>query len=69
MDDVLVNMAFEDFGSQTSERAARRGEEMHDDRTIAFFFEGSFDGLDLPANPPDAVQELRFVADGVSHVE
>src|SRR5580658_3515897 len=64
---VLAQVILEDFRQQTVDGAPRGREQVHDVRAVGVALERALDGLHLAANPPDAVQQLLFVAHGVSH--
>ena len=67
-EDVKPDMAFEHLGHERVDGAARGGERHEDARAVLLVDERLLDGIDLPANPADSLQQLRLIVNGVSHV-
>ena len=67
VDEVRTNVVLDDLGEQTIERPSAARQEVHDFRAVGLRFERGFNGLDLPADPANAIHELLLCVNGVRH--
>ncbi len=60
-------MLFEHLGQQPIHGATATGDLLHDIGAVRLRLQGALNRLDLAFDTPDAVQELCFSFEGVSH--
>ena len=67
INEVRANVILHDLGHQPVDSAAGAGNQLQHVSTTNFLFERSFDGFDLSANAPHAIEEFGLFANGVGH--
>jgi hypothetical protein len=67
VDDVKAHVIFEDLCQQAVNCASARRDALQDGCTVQFVGEGSLNGLDLPADAADTVNQLLLLPESVRH--
>lgn len=65
IDHVKSDMTLHDLGHQPVYRAPARRDRVQDVRALGAFLQGSFDGVNLPLDAANPVEELVLIADNV----
>jgi hypothetical protein len=60
-------MILYDLAQQAIHRASTAGDALQNVGATNFLFQSALNGLDLTSNATDAIQQLGFLADGVTH--
>jgi hypothetical protein len=64
---IAADMILDDLRHEPVNRAAHRGDDLQHIGAGNLGLKRALDGVDLPKNPPDASQELRFFPDRMRH--
>jgi hypothetical protein len=64
---MAADMVLDDLRHKPVDRAAHRGDDLQHIGAGNLGLKRALDGVDLPKNPPDASQELRFFPDRMRH--
>jgi hypothetical protein len=64
---MAADMVLDDLRHEPVDRAAHRGDDLQHIGADNLGLKRALDGVDLPKNPPDASQELRFFPDRMRH--
>ena len=67
VEDMELHVVFKDLAHETVERSARRSDALQDVAAFDFVGQRALDCVDLTADATDAMEELGFFANGVTH--
>jgi hypothetical protein len=67
LDQVRANVILDHLGHQSVDGAAGAGDELQHVGAADLLVERPFDGFDLSANAPDAIEQLGFFTNRVTH--
>jgi hypothetical protein len=69
INDMHPDMVLNDLSHQAVHCSARRDDEMEYVGAALFFFDRSFERVDLTENTPHSVQELGFLFNSMRHID
>jgi hypothetical protein len=65
--DMVHDVILNHFGNQGVDGAPAGGQAVHCLRTVGFFFDGSFNGVQLAFDAADTVEQFILLGDDVAH--
>lgn len=67
IDQMFADVILDHFGDEAIERATRSCRLLQHARAFTIGRDGAFDGIDLPANALESVEQLRFFVRDMAH--